>query len=324
MLNLTSVDKTMNRLAWALVVAIVGLVIGLLVMSAVREASAQSTGVCDRTQQVHDAIVEASSAASCSEVTALHHLREITALDLSSRGIASLRAEDFEGLVRVKTLDLSGNSLTELPVGVFDPLYLLQTLRLDDNHLANLPAGIFDQLWLLDDLTLSGNPGLTLSEDLFAEFAELAGFLSDGTMPDNSAAYPRIQRFLAGNSVTSPEEFIEALPELFKQRFSWVYKSEALAQDHVSFEHPRFLSWGGDGRCIFAWNTDPQAPDEFTEVIEFLRQNDDDWTAGVIDFSGNTPQITEPASCQMCHGSLNKPLWGAYRGWGGTEFAPLG
>ena len=309
----------MGRPAWALAVAIAGLAIGLAVIGAVGEASAQSSGVCDRTAQVRDAIVEASGAASCSDVTELHHLREVTSLDLSSQGITGLASGDFEGLVRVKTLDLSGNSLTELPAGVFDPLYLLHTLRLDDNQLTSLPDGIFDRLWLLEELTLSGNTGLTVADDLFGEFAELAGFQVNGTMPDNSGTYPRIQRFLDANTVASPEEFIEALPDLYKQRFSWVYKSEALAQDHVSFDHPRFVSWGADGRYIFAWNTDPDAPEDLLEVIEFLRQNDDDWTAGVIDFSGDTPQISEPTSCQVCHGSLNKPLWGAFGAWDGTE-----
>ena len=53
--------------------------------------------------------------------------------------------------------------------------------------------------------------------------------------------------------------------------------------------------------------------------VEFLRQEDDRWSAGVIDFSGATPEITEPASCQTCHGPLNKPLWGAWSQWDGTE-----
>ena len=313
--------RSTQRLSWALSAGVVAVIIGLVVMRAVGAASAQgsSSGVCGRTEQVRDAIVAASGAASCSDVTELHHLREITSLDLSSRGMASLGAGDFDGLVRVKTLDLSGNSLTELPSGVFDPLYLLHTLHLNDNQLASLPAGIFDQLWLLETLTLSGNPDLVLADDLFEEFAELAGFQTNGSMPDNSGTYPRIQRFLAANSVTSPEEFIEALPDLYRQRFTWVYDSQALAQDHTSFEHPRFVSWGADGRYTFAWNTDPDAPEDLLEVIEFLRQNDDDWTAGVIDFSGDTPSITEPTSCQVCHGSTNKPLWGAFGAWDGTE-----
>ena len=302
-----------RKLTWVLSVGI-----GLALLSGGGPVAASDQRVCARTLEVQNAIVAASGVATCVQVT-LRHMREVTTLALSNRGITSLRADDFEGLVRVKTLDLSGNSLTELPSGVFAPLYLLRTLRLDDNQLANLPAGIFDQLWLLEELTLSGNPDLAVAEGLFGEFAELAGFQANGTMPDNSGTYPRIQRFLTNNAVTSPEAFIEALPDLYKQRFSWVYDSKALAQDHVSFEHPRFLTWGADGRYIFAWNTDPDAPEDLLEVIEFLRQNDDDWTAGVIDFSGDTPRITEPTSCQVCHGSTNKPLWGAFGAWDGTE-----
>ena len=95
-----------------------------------------------------------------------------------------------------------------------------------------------------------------------------------------------------------------------------VYRSEALAQDHVSSDYPRIISFGGDGRFTFAWNTDVDAPSEFRDSVEFLRQNDDDWSAGVIDFSGASHTITEPASCQACHGSLNKPF-----GAGGTSGA---
>ena len=70
----------------------------------------------------------------------------------------------------------------------------------------------------------------------------------------------------------------------------------------------------------FAWNTDPDAPSEFLDTVEFLRQNGDDWTAGVIDFAGDSPSITAPASCQTCHGSLNKPLWSGWSDWEGTEY----
>ena len=323
MLSLTGANKTTQRLAWALGIGLIGLIVGLSIMLVVREASAQSSSVCDRTQQVREAIVEASGASSCSQVTTLHHLREITSLDLSNEGITSLSADDFDGLVRLRTLDLSNNSLTALPAGVFDELYLLRTLRLDNNQLATVPPDIFDELFLLEELTLSGNPSLSLPSGMFGDFSALAGMLASGALPDNSGAYPRINRFLSKHSVTSPEEFIEALPDLYKERFTIVYASEALAQDHVSGEHPRIISFGGDGGFTFAWSTDPDAPSEFREVIEFLRGNDDDWTAGVIDFSGESPAITTPGSCQVCHGSLNKPLWGAFDNWDGTEYVKL-
>ena len=38
-------------------------------------------------------------------------------------------------------------------------------------------------------------------------------------------------------------------------------------------------------------------------------------------FSGSVPEISEPASCRVWLGSLNKPLWGIWYYWAGTEFA---
>ena len=109
------------------------LVIGMAVIGGRPEASAQSENVCARTVQVLRAI-EAASGEGCARIT-LHHLREITTLDLRDQVISSLSASDFDGLVRLENLDLSGNVLTSLPSGVFDELYLLKTLRLDGNLL---------------------------------------------------------------------------------------------------------------------------------------------------------------------------------------------
>ena len=306
-----------RKITWVLSVGV-----GLALLSGGGPVAASDQRVCARTLEVRNAIVAASGVATCAQVT-LRHMREITSLDLAGESITSLHADDFDGLVRLDTLDLSGNVLTALPEGLFDGLYLLRTLRLDNNRLTTVPAGIFDQLWLLEELTLSGNPDLALADDLFGEFADLAGFQTNGTMPDNSGSYPRIQRFLDANEVTSPEGFIANLPSPHKQRFAMVYKSEAAARDHVSYDHPRFVSWGADGQFVFAWNTDPDAPVKFRESVEFLRQNEDDWTVGIIDFSGETPAIRTPASCQSCHGALNKPLWGLYNRWRGTEFVYL-
>ena len=276
--------------------------------------------MCARTYQVSDAIVTASGAATCAHV-ALREIREITSLDLSYQGIASLSVGDFDGLVRLQTLDLSGNFLAALPQRVFDELLLLKTLRLDNNFLETLPANLFDELFLLEELTLDDNPLLALPDGMFSDFSRFAGMQPNGDPPDNTGDYPRINRFLDTHRVTSPEEFIAALPAQYKERFAMVYESEAAAADHVSGHYPRITSWGGDGRFTFAWNTDPRAPSEFRDVVEFLRQDDTAWTAGVIDFSGAAPTIIEPASCSTCHGLLNKPLWGAWNHWDGTEFA---
>ena len=297
--------------------------IALSVMMVAREAFGQAAGVCGRTSRVSAAIAAASGTGNCASVTPLH-LRDVTSLDLSGQDISSLSAGDFEGLVRLRTLDLSDNSLTSLPEGVFDGLFLLKTLRLDRNELTTVPRDVIAQLFLLEELGLSGNSGLSLPDGMFDDFSRFDGMQSSGELATDTGEYPRIHRFLTKHGITNPEEFIAALPPLYKERFAMVYRSKAAAQLHVSGRHPRIISFGGDGRYTFAWNTDPDAPSEFRDTVEFLRQNDDDWTTGVIDFSGETATISEPASCQVCHGSLNKPLWGVWNKWKGTEFVSPG
>ena len=299
------------------------LAIGTAVIGGAPGAPAQSENVCDRTVQVRNAIEAASGAVACAGLT-LDHLREITTLDLREQGISSLRASDFDGLVRLDTLDLSGNALTSLPSGVFDELYLLKTLRLDGNLLETLPDGIFDELFLLEELTLHENRFTSLPDGLFEDFSRFDGMQADGSQSDNSGSYPRIQRFLDRHDVSSPEEFIAALPSLYLQRFVLMYESESPARPHVSGEHPRVISWGADGDFIFSWNTDSDAPAMFRESVEFLRQDEFAWSVGVIDFSGATPEITEPASCQSCHGSMGKPLWKDWGFWEGTEYHSIG
>ena len=297
----------------------VGLGAGLLLGPAAREAAAQSVNVCDRTVQVRDAIVAASGGDNCAQLT-VRDMREITALDLRDQDIATLRADDFDGLVRLKSLDLSDNLLTSLPRRVFDELYLLKSLRLDGNLLEALPVDIFDQLFLLEDLSLDDNRFTSLPEGLFEDLTRFDGFQANGAPPDNSGPHARLRRFLDRHSITSVEEFISALPALHQERFVMVYRSEALAPEAITEEHPRIIAWGADGRFVFSWPTNPETPHPFGESVEFLQQADDrTWIAGAIDFSNPTPEIAQPAVCQSCHGSLSKPLWGGYFRWGGTE-----
>ena len=309
-------------IGWAVSVAPAAVVVAVAVVvyfGFATPASAQlEAEVCDRTQQVRDAIVAATDAEACGNVTALQ-LRDVVRLDLSDKSITSLKSGDFDGLHGLDVLDLSDNSLVSLPAGIFDDLLLLRTLRLHDNSLTTLPDGIFDQLFLLEEITLNDNQLTSLPEGLFEELSRFDGFAANGDAPDNSGSNPRIQRFIDRHSITSPEEFIAALPDAYKQRFVLVYSSEAAAAAHVSGDYPRAISFGGDGALTFAWNTDPSAPAEFNQSVEFVRQNDTDWTAGVIDFSGESPQIIEPASCQSCHGPLNKPMWGMWGEWAGSE-----
>ena len=198
--------------------------------------------VCDRTYQVSDAIVTASVATTCRQVT-LRHMRDITALDLSDQAISSLRVGDFDGLVRLDTLDQSSNHLTALPQGAFDELLLLKTLRLDNNLLQSVPVYLFDELLLLEELTLHGNLQLRLPNGMFGAFSRFDGMHANADPPDESGSYPKIQRFLDRHSATSPEAFIAALHDVYPQRFAMVYASESPAQPHVSGSFPRIVFW---------------------------------------------------------------------------------
>ena len=231
----------------------------ILVLVLAPSAFGAGNGVCERSQAVRDAIMAATGASECSQVTS-DYLLDITALDLSDGSISSIDAGDFAGLHGLRSLDMSGNDLTELPAGVFDELFLLETLKLHGNDLETLPAGIFDQLFLLQELTLNDNSFSSLPDGLFEELSRFDGFQSNGDAPDNSGQYPRIQRFINRHGVSSPEQFINALPTAYKQRFVMTYTSESPAAPHVSSEFPRVTSWGADGFFIFAWTTDPDVP----------------------------------------------------------------
>ncbi len=279
--------------------------------------AARADGVCDRTSQVQDAIVLAVGSDSCANVTD-DDLKDVTALELQGRSIAALGAGDFDGLIRLQELNLSDNELSELPSSLFDPLFSLRSLYLHDNDLASLPTDLFDRLYLLDELTLHGNQLAELPEGMFDDLSRFNGLL----LGRDGRGLERVRQFIQQHEATTPEQFIEALPELHKQRFVFVYDSEGLGSEFVSGTHPRVVSWGADARFAFAWTTDPEASEMFRQSIEFLIPDGNEWAAGVIDFSGTTPVIDRPEICKSCHGALNKPLWGGYATWEGTETTP--
>ena len=121
-------------------------------------------GICNRTQQVQDEILQqinsmpGLSAIACSTVTDAH-LTEITELDLSGQSIASLQSRDFADLTALTSLNLSNNQLTNsaLPADIFSGLTALETLLLNNNALSMLPGGIFSDLTSLTGVRIDEN-----------------------------------------------------------------------------------------------------------------------------------------------------------------------
>ena len=95
---------------------------------------AQSSGICNRTQEVQDAILaKLSDVSDCANVTD-SHLAGITGdLTLSNKSISALKTGDFQGLSDLEQLYLNNNSLSDLPDGIFEGLESLDTLWLNFN-----------------------------------------------------------------------------------------------------------------------------------------------------------------------------------------------
>ena len=135
-------------------------------------ATATAQGVCDRTPQVRDRLVEAAGVSSCEDVTP-EHLAAVTLLDLSESGIGTLQAHDFRDLGRLQRLRLYGNSLTILPPSLFHGLARLERLALNSNQLRELPPGLFRGLGSLERLWLYRNQLETLPDGIFSGLAKL-------------------------------------------------------------------------------------------------------------------------------------------------------
>ena len=144
----------------------------LIVWFLTSPAPATAQGVCDRTPQVRDRLVEAAGVSSCEDVTP-EHLGAVTLLDLSESGIGTLQAHDFRDLGRLQRLRLYGNSLTTLPPSLFHGLARLERLALNSNQLRELPPGLFRGLGSLERLWLYRNQLETLPDGIFSGLAEL-------------------------------------------------------------------------------------------------------------------------------------------------------
>ena len=134
----------------------------------------EDDGICVRTPQVRDTILEELGQSDCNAVTRLE-LVGIGAgtLDLASKGITSLRYGDFSGLSGLHTLSLDSNSLTSLPAGVFSGLSSLEYLDIGGNKLTSLPAGVFSGLSSLKTLNLYSNSLTNLPAGVFSGLSSL-------------------------------------------------------------------------------------------------------------------------------------------------------
>ena len=149
--------------------------------------SRYTEGICDRTEQVRDKLLEVTGVELCADVTE-DQLSEVTELKLSESGISSLQSHDFQGLNKLQTLFLSSNALSDLPSGIFNGLSSLQSLLLDRNSLRTLPSGTFSGLSALSNLWLNNNSLTSLPAGIFDDLLDTLGSTpgSEGLVLDSS------------------------------------------------------------------------------------------------------------------------------------------
>ena len=117
-------------------------------------------GICDRTQQVRDEILNAlSDVDDCAAVT-VADLATVTELYIVRKNVTALQSGDFAGLSAVGEIHLRSNALSTLPPDLFAGLSALGVLVLSNNALTSLPPGVFSGLSALEELGLSGNADL--------------------------------------------------------------------------------------------------------------------------------------------------------------------
>ena len=184
-----------------------------------RENPVQLTGgICDRTPQVRDKLVELveanhSGVTNCSGVNPAVHLPELTgtfALDGVGNPMTGLKAGDFAGLTGITTLALINHRLRDIPAGVFDPLTALTSLNLTfngtaaDDGLTRLPAGLFDRLTGLTQIELQNNDLSSLPPRIFEKLTNLSprGLSLSATPAARASCRARRQARRAGS--TSP------------------------------------------------------------------------------------------------------------------------
>ena len=136
-------------------------------------SSNPAAGICDRTEQVQDAILGRLNGVvdDCADVTDSHLAGITIGLRISNdpydRPALSLKSGDFAGLVNIEVLAIYYHTMDALPDDIFEGLTGLNHLYLVENQLGALPEGVFNGLGSLESLDLRGNQLGALPEGVF-------------------------------------------------------------------------------------------------------------------------------------------------------------
>ncbi len=116
------------------------------------------TPVANRTPAIRDAIVAEVHGVDDAEDVTAEHLKTIKSLDLSSKGLTSLKSGDFDGLTELISVWLNRNMLSSLPSDIFKDNTSLEVILLNFNRFTSLPDGLLSGLTSLILFSVHNNP----------------------------------------------------------------------------------------------------------------------------------------------------------------------
>ena len=168
----------------AVVTALVTCLLLVLWVAEAQSVGAAPVNICDRTQEVQDAILGGLTGSPTCSTVADWQLASITELEITGYSSASIVPSDFAGLAILNELTINGSPLlTTVPANAFREVTAkLRELRLNANRISSLHEDAFGGLTALTELSLDNNSIVSLDADLFDGLTALTALRLD----DNS------------------------------------------------------------------------------------------------------------------------------------------
>jgi len=118
------------------------------------------------------------------------------------------------------------------------------------------------------------------------------------------------------SNITNVADFLSALPPFMGE--SYVLMEESRSRHQASTEYPRLIMYGPDARMLIGVSSHPLDP--LREVVELAELDEATglWRFSQLDFRNAFRHDTSTESCAGCHGSPQRPIWGAYPNWPGA------
>lgn len=117
------------------------------------------------------------------------------------------------------------------------------------------------------------------------------------------------------NSQDSPksvQDFLKKIPSIYKEKFAVQYSSRGL--QGATEKNPRIVMFGATAQTVIAFNGDPSRPGFNTiEGFSYSKKNKA-FEFFEVNFNKKNELQINPASCKLCHGANQHPIFGSYYG----------